>query len=56
LEHADLGDRGGELAQRLLVEVNPRLMRIRRDVGDRHFDQRRWAAAVRRRRLGEGDE
>ena len=41
LEHAELGDRGGQLAERLLVEVHPRLVRVGHDVGDRDLGEHR---------------
>ncbi len=34
LEHADLADRGGQLGERLLVEVHPRLVRVGQDAAD----------------------
>ena len=51
LQDADLLDAGGELGQRLLVEVDARLMRVGRDVGDRDVDQDRGVIAASRRSL-----
>jgi hypothetical protein len=41
LEDADLPDRSGEGGQSLFIELNARLVRIGRQVGDRNFKERR---------------
>ena len=56
LQHAELLDAGGQLGQRLLVEVHPRLVRVGGDVGDRDVDQDRRVVTARRRRLAGRDQ
>ena len=42
LQDPDLSDRRGECRERLVVEVGPGLLRVRRDRVDRHIDEPAW--------------